>query len=104
MVYIEEIQALEKRYKKMEKKIRNQIQECETRLNRLNKELESKIEEMERITVLEKIGEGNEEEKQELNQKISYLQNEIAKVHEKKEKLKEKINGILHVKMILDLM
>jgi len=30
MVYIEEIQALEKQYKEMEKKIRNQIQECET--------------------------------------------------------------------------
>ncbi len=100
MVYIEEIQALEKQYKEMEKKIRNQIQECETRLNRLNKELESKIKEMDKITVLEKIGEGNEEEKQELNQKIRYLQNEISQVHEKKEKLEEKINGIEPIRVV----
>ncbi|HOP33487.1 MAG TPA: hypothetical protein PKU94_08925, partial [Candidatus Hydrothermia bacterium] len=84
----------------MEKKIRNELNECENRLNILNKELENKIKEMDKITVLEKVGELKEEEKEELNQKISYLQNEISQVHEKKEKLKEKINGIEPIRVV----
>jgi len=100
VVFVEEIKEIEKQYRELGRKTRNEINQLNAYIKDLNHEIGKKFKELEELKTWEKIGDDKSKEIEACNKKIQYLQNKIVEVDEQiKDKEQNTLEG-LEVRML----
>ncbi|MBC7318632.1 hypothetical protein H5T57_05260, partial [Candidatus Bipolaricaulota bacterium] len=99
-MFVEEIKQIEREYRELGRKTREEIQELKKYMRDLNHELGKKFKELEELKTWEKIGDDKSKEIEACNKKIQYLQNKFVEVDEQiKDKEQNTLEG-LEVRML----